>query len=33
MATKLKRTSLYASGATPINMIQAAFYNEDCIAP
>ena len=31
MATKLKRTSLYASGATPINMIQAAFYNEDCI--
>lgn len=29
--TKLKRTSLYASGATPINMIQAAFYNEDCI--
>ena len=31
MATKLKRTSLYASGSTPINMIQAAFYNEDCI--
>ena len=29
--TKLKRTSLYASGANPVNMIQAAFYNEDCI--
>ena len=28
---KLKRTSLYASGANPINMIQAAFYNEDCL--
>ena len=28
---KLKRTSLYASGANPVNMIQAAFYNEDCI--
>lgn len=27
----LKRTSLYASGSTPINMIQAAFYNEDVL--
>ena len=30
-ATRLKRTSLYASGANPINMIQAAFYGEDCL--
>lgn len=30
-AAKLKRTSLYVSGASPINMIQAAFYNEDCL--
>lgn len=29
--TRLKRTSLYASGANPINMIQAAFYNADCL--
>ena len=29
--TRLKRTSLYASGSNPVNMIQAAFYNEDCI--
>lgn len=29
--TRLKRTSLYASGSNPINMIQAAFYNEDCL--
>ena len=28
---KLKRTSLYVSGASPINMIQAGFYNEDCL--
>lgn len=28
---RLKRTSLYASGANPINMIQAAFYNADCL--
>ncbi len=28
---KLKRTSLYVSGASPVNMIQAAFYNEDCL--
>jgi citrate lyase subunit beta/citryl-CoA lyase len=27
----LKRTSLYVSGASPINMVQAAFYNEDCL--
>lgn len=27
----LKRTSLYASGASPVNMIQAAFYEEDCL--
>ena len=25
----LKRTGLYASGSNPVNMIQAAFYNED----
>lgn len=27
----LKRTSLYVSGTSPVNMIQAGFYNEDCI--
>lgn len=27
----LKRTGLYASGSNPINMIQAAFYNEDML--
>ena len=27
----LKRTSLYASGASPVNMIQAIFYNEDML--
>ena len=27
----LKRTSLYASGASPVNMIQAVFYNEDML--
>lgn len=27
----LKRTSLYVSGASPVNMIQASFYNEDCL--
>ncbi|MBR4746874.1 MAG: HpcH/HpaI aldolase/citrate lyase family protein [Desulfovibrio sp.] len=27
----LFRTSLYASGASPVNMQQAVFYNEDCI--
>ena len=28
---RLKRTSLYASGATPVNMIQSVFYNEDVL--
>ena len=28
---RLKRTSLYVSGSSPVNMIQAQFYNEDCI--
>ena len=27
----LKRTSLYASGASPVNLLQARFYNEDCL--
>lgn len=27
----LKRTGLYASGCSPVNMIQAAFYNEDML--
>ncbi len=27
----LKRTSLFASGASPANMIQARFYNQDCL--
>lgn len=31
MAGCLKRTSLYASGSNPSNMIQAAFYEEDCL--
>ncbi len=30
-AIHLKRTGLYASGSTPVNMIQAAFYNEDML--
>ena len=30
-STKLIRTSLYASGASPVNMIQAVFYNQDCM--
>ncbi len=29
--TALKRTSLYASGASPANMAQAVFYGEDCL--
>ena len=29
--TALKRTSLYVSGTNPVNMIQAGFYNEDCM--
>ncbi|MBP5288647.1 MAG: HpcH/HpaI aldolase/citrate lyase family protein [Clostridia bacterium] len=27
----LKRTSLYASGASPVNLLQARFYHEDCL--
>ena len=27
----LKRTSLYVSGSSPVNMFQSVFYNEDCI--
>ena len=29
--TSLKRTGLYVSGTNPVNMIQASFYNEDCM--
>ncbi|MDO4582108.1 MAG: aldolase/citrate lyase family protein [Bacillota bacterium] len=29
--TALKRTSLYVSGSSPVNMSQAIFYNEDCL--
>ena len=28
---RLMRTSLYAGGTSPVKMIQAGFYNEDCI--
>ena len=28
---RLMRTSLYAGGTSPARMIQAGFYNEDCI--
>jgi citrate lyase subunit beta/citryl-CoA lyase len=28
---ELMRTSLYAGGTSPVKMIQAGFYNEDCI--
>lgn len=28
---QLMRTSLYAGGTSPVKMIQAGFYNEDCI--
>lgn len=31
MADSLKRTSLYVSGTSPVNMIQAPFYEEDCL--
>ena len=31
MAGSLKRTSLYASGGKPSNLIQAVFYGEDCL--
>ena len=30
-ANGLRRTSLYASGASPVNMLQAQFYNADCL--
>lgn len=30
-AIRLKRTGLYASGSSPVNMIQAMFYNEDML--
>lgn len=29
--TKLMRTSMYAGGTSPVKMIQAGFYNEDCL--
>lgn len=29
--TELMRTSMYAGGTSPVKMIQAAFYNEDCL--
>ena len=29
--TTLKRTSLYVSASSPVNLIQAGFYEEDCI--
>ena len=29
--TELMRTSLYAGGTSPVRMIQAGFYNEDCL--
>ena len=29
--THLRRTSLYVSGTSPVNMVQAIFYNEDCM--
>ena len=31
MANELMRTSLYAGGTSPVKMIQAGFYNEDCL--
>ena len=31
MANALKRTNLYASASSPVNMAQAVFYEEDCI--
>ena len=30
-SSELMRTSLYAGGTSPVKMIQAGFYNEDCI--
>ena len=29
--TELMRTSMYAGGTSPVKMIQAGFYNEDCL--
>ena len=29
--SELMRTSLYAGGSSPVKMIQAGFYNEDCL--
>lgn len=29
--TELMRTSLYAGGTSPVKMLQAGFYNEDCL--
>ena len=29
--TELMRTSLYAGGTSPVKIIQAGFYNEDCL--
>lgn len=31
MNSRLKRTSLYVSGSSPVNMQQAVFYNQDCL--
>ena len=31
MANELMRTSMYAGGTSPVKMIQAGFYNEDCL--
>ena len=28
---KLMRPSMYAGGTSPVKMIQAGFYNEDCL--
>lgn len=29
--SELMRTSMYAGGTSPVKMIQAGFYNEDCL--
>ena len=29
--TQLMRTSIYTGGTSPVKMIQAGFYQEDCI--
>ena len=28
---ELMRTSMYVGGTSPVKMIQAGFYNEDCL--